>query len=117
MVEISKLIKFPVFITVSDPENYTFALFGKSSDEGMEEEPVVYAKFILEDSGEYVSLCNNTKIFECVESLSAFTIFIIHSEVKITNCVVSCLFIMMHVGNTSTTLYRPLNMVTHHSFI
>ena len=52
VVEISKPIKFPVSITVSDPENYTFALFGKDSELGMEEEPVVCVKFILHELGE-----------------------------------------------------------------
>ena len=51
VVEISKPIKFPVSITVSDPENYTFALFGKDSELGLEEEPVVCVKFILHELG------------------------------------------------------------------
>ena len=60
VADIPRLFDFPVSITVSGPENYTFALFGKNSDEGMEEEPVVCVKFILEGSGEDVSLCNVT---------------------------------------------------------
>ena len=52
MADIPQLFNFPVSITLSDPENYTFALFGKDSDEGMEEEPVVCVKFILHELGE-----------------------------------------------------------------
>ena len=52
MADIPQLFDFPVSITVSDPENYTFALFGKDSELGMEEEPVVCVKFILHELGE-----------------------------------------------------------------
>ena len=52
MADIPQLVDFPVSITVSDPENYTFALFGKDSELGMEEEPVVCVKFILHELGE-----------------------------------------------------------------
>ena len=51
MVELPQLIEFPVSITVSDPENYTFALFGRDSQLGMEEEPVACVKFTLAVSG------------------------------------------------------------------
>ena len=51
VVELPQLIEFPVFITVSDPENYTFALFGRDSQLGMEEEPVACVKFTLAMSG------------------------------------------------------------------
>ena len=66
VADIPQLVDFPVSITASDLENYTFALFGKDSELGMEEEPVVSVKFIiLEDSGEVVSLykCRPTKMF------------------------------------------------------
>ena len=66
VADIPQLVDFPVSITISDPENYTFALFGKDSELEMEEEPVVCVKFIiLEDSGEVVSLynCRPTKMF------------------------------------------------------
>ena len=49
VVELPRLINFPISITVDNPENYTFALFGKDGGTGIEEEPVFYAKFI--DSG------------------------------------------------------------------
>ena len=49
VVELPRLVNFPVSITVESPENYTFALFGKDGGTGIEEEPVFYAKFI--DSG------------------------------------------------------------------
>ena len=52
VVELPQLIEFPVFITVSDPEKYTFALFGRDSQLGMEEEPVASVKFTLAVSGE-----------------------------------------------------------------
>ena len=52
VADIPQLFNFPVSITVSDPENYTFALFGKDSELGMEEEPVVSVKFILHELGE-----------------------------------------------------------------
>ena len=52
VADIPQLFDFPVSITVSDPENYTFALFGKNSELGMEEEPAVSIKFILDDTGE-----------------------------------------------------------------
>ena len=45
VVELSQLINFPVSITVDNPENYTYALFGKDSKTGMEEEPVICVKF------------------------------------------------------------------------
>ncbi|CAI8008565.1 hypothetical protein GBAR_LOCUS5864 [Geodia barretti] len=45
VVELSQLINFPVSITVDNPENYTFALFGKDSTTGTEEEPVICIKF------------------------------------------------------------------------
>ena len=51
VIDISQRFNFPVSISVSDPENYTFALFGKDSELGMEEEPVVSVKFTLADSG------------------------------------------------------------------
>ena len=54
VADIPQLFDFPVSISVSDPENYTFALFGKDSELGMEEEPVVCVKY----SGEKASLCN-----------------------------------------------------------
>ncbi|CAI8007193.1 hypothetical protein GBAR_LOCUS5098 [Geodia barretti] len=41
VVELSQLINFPVSITVDNPENYTYALFGKDSTTGTEEEPVI----------------------------------------------------------------------------
>ena len=49
VVELPRLINFPISITVDSPENYTFALFGKDGGTGIDEEPVFYAKFI--DSG------------------------------------------------------------------
>ena len=52
VADIPQLFNFPVSITVSDPENYTFALFGKDSELGMEEESVVCVKFILHELGE-----------------------------------------------------------------
>ncbi|CAI8046216.1 hypothetical protein GBAR_LOCUS25542 [Geodia barretti] len=46
VVELSQLINFPVSITVdNNPENYTFALFGKDSTTGIEKEPVICMKF------------------------------------------------------------------------
>ena len=45
VVELSQHINFPVSITVDSPENYTFALFGKDSKTGIEEEPVICIKF------------------------------------------------------------------------
>ena len=57
MVELPQLIEFPVSITVSDPENYTFALFGRDSQLGMEEEPVACVKFTLSVSGEIPLYC------------------------------------------------------------
>ena len=57
VVELPQLIEFPVSITVSDPENYTFALFGRDSQLGIEEEPVACVKFTLADSGEIPLYC------------------------------------------------------------
>ena len=57
MVELPQLIEFPVSITVSDPENYTFALFGRDSQLGMEEEPVACVKFTLAVFGEIPLYC------------------------------------------------------------
>ena len=65
MVELPQLIEFPVSITVSDPENYTFALFGRDSQLGMEEEPVASVKFTLVMSGE-------TLYILCYKKLEAF---------------------------------------------
>ena len=45
VVEFSQLINFPVSITVDNPENYTFALFGKNGAMSFDEEPLVYTKF------------------------------------------------------------------------
>ena len=45
VVDIPQLFDFPVSITVDNPENYTFALFGKDSTTGIEEEPVICMKF------------------------------------------------------------------------
>ncbi|CAI8028056.1 hypothetical protein GBAR_LOCUS15990 [Geodia barretti] len=45
VVELSKLINFPVSITVDNPENYTFALFGKNGATSLDEEPLVCTKF------------------------------------------------------------------------
>ena len=45
VVEFPQLINFPVSITVESPENYTFALFGKDSEIGLDEEPLFYANF------------------------------------------------------------------------
>ena len=57
VVELPQLIEFPVSIIVSDPENYTFALFGRDSQLGMEEEPVACVKFTLAVSGEIPLYC------------------------------------------------------------
>ena len=57
VVELPRLIEFPVSITVSDPEYYTFALFGRDSQLGMEEKPSACVKFILSDSGELCLYC------------------------------------------------------------
>ena len=65
VVDLPQLIEFPVSITVSDPENYTFALFGRDSQLGMEEEPVACVKFTLAVSGEiplYCVLAAHTKL-------------------------------------------------------
>ena len=45
VVELPQLVNFPVSTTVESPENYTFALFGKNNDIGMEQEPLIYVKF------------------------------------------------------------------------
>ena len=45
VVDIPQLFDFPVSITVESPENYTFALFGKDGEIGLDEEPLFYAKF------------------------------------------------------------------------
>ncbi|CAI8005721.1 hypothetical protein GBAR_LOCUS4371, partial [Geodia barretti] len=45
VVELSQLFDFPVSITVDNPENYTFALFGKNGATSLDEEPLVYTKF------------------------------------------------------------------------
>ena len=50
VVDIPQLFEFPVSITVDNPENYTFALFGKDGAV-MDEKPLVYVKF-FNDSGE-----------------------------------------------------------------
>ena len=47
LLDIPQLFDFPVSVTVGDPENYTFALFGKDSMLGMEREPMVSIKFTL----------------------------------------------------------------------
>ena len=57
VVELPQLIEFPVSITVSDPENYTFALFWRDSQLWMEEEPVACVKFTLAVSGEIPLYC------------------------------------------------------------
>ena len=44
-VEFPKFSHFPVTIAVDNPENYTFAVFGKDSVRGMEYEPIVCAKY------------------------------------------------------------------------
>ena len=49
VVDIPQLFDFPVSITVDNPENYTFALFGKNGATSLDEEPLVYTKF--SDSG------------------------------------------------------------------
>ena len=36
---------FPVSVTVESPENYTFSLFGKDGEIGLDAEPLFYAKF------------------------------------------------------------------------
>ena len=45
VVDIPQLLQFPVSLAVDNPENYTFALFGKHSVTGMEEHPVITVKF------------------------------------------------------------------------
>ena len=45
VIDIPQFFDFPVSITVEYPENYTFALFGKDSMLGMEEEPIARVKF------------------------------------------------------------------------
>ena len=45
VIDIPQFFDFPVSITVEYPENYTFALFGKDSMFGMEEEPIAHVKF------------------------------------------------------------------------
>ena len=45
VVDISQLFDFPVSITVESPENYTFALFRKDGEIGLDEEPLFCAKF------------------------------------------------------------------------
>ena len=45
VVELFPFNSFPVSITVDTLENYTFALFGKGEEVGMEEEPMIYMKF------------------------------------------------------------------------
>ena len=52
VIDIPQFFDFPVSITVEYPENYTFALFGKDSVPGMEEDPVVCIKFSLSVTGE-----------------------------------------------------------------
>ena len=45
VVDIPQLLQFPVSLAVDNPENYTFALFGKHPLTGMEEHPVITVKF------------------------------------------------------------------------
>ena len=45
VLEFSQFSNFPVTIAVDNPENYTFAVFGKDSVRGMEYEPIVCAKY------------------------------------------------------------------------
>ena len=42
-VEFNALL--PVTITIHNPENYTFALFGKNGESKFEEEPAICVKF------------------------------------------------------------------------
>ncbi|CAI8051907.1 hypothetical protein GBAR_LOCUS28403 [Geodia barretti] len=51
VVDIPQLFDFPVSIAVDNPENYTFALFGKNGAMSLDEEPLVYTKF--SDSGKH----------------------------------------------------------------
>ena len=45
MIELPRLFEFPVSITVDSPESYTFGLFGKDGEIGLDEEPLFYSKF------------------------------------------------------------------------
>ena len=45
VVDIPQLLHFPVSLAVDNPENHTFALFGKHPVTGMEEHPVITVKF------------------------------------------------------------------------
>ena len=51
VVELSQRINLPVSITVDNPENYTFALFGKNGATMLDEKPLLYAK--LSNSGKH----------------------------------------------------------------
>ena len=51
VVDIPQLFDFPVSITVDNPENYTFALFGKNGAIMLDEKPLLYAK--LSNSGKH----------------------------------------------------------------
>ena len=54
VIEFPKLINFPVSITVENPKNYTFALYGKDSAIGMVESPAITVKFSKQSPGEWV---------------------------------------------------------------
>ena len=45
VIDILQLLHFPVSLAVDNPENYTFALFGKHPLTGMEKHPVIIVKF------------------------------------------------------------------------
>ena len=48
VIDIPQLLHFPVSLTVDNPENHTFTLFGKHSVTGMEEQPVITVKFSVD---------------------------------------------------------------------
>ena len=54
VVELSQLINFPVSITMDNPENYSFALFGKNGTIVLDERPLLSAK--LGNFGSYISI-------------------------------------------------------------
>ena len=45
VIEFPQFSHFPVTIAVDDPKIYTFAVFGKDSVRGMEQQPVVCVKY------------------------------------------------------------------------